>query len=366
MALHTFSDSLKMTLNLKIKGESFKIPGGNIKSCHLNLHSYGFDGRLRFWAPEDQRQDKLIAKFAQPGLIKVELGMTAVHHLPDPPPEPLQVQGLVTTKSVREIAYGEVKKNPVLRRLYEIRFKDPAQVLWQQHFPSDLFVKTTMKAVINDQVAEDMTLEMNWDVLDQEHPMICLGLGGPNNTASFYDFLWAYLAFNDGILRYDYGTHTYKITGEKDSQGEAVSFLPKDIAGIVTRFPETARHNVNLLNGLAEGPATEAITQEQAVTSIHRDILVRMPIQSDVAARKTLETGKLKIRDPELVVDFGQFPLKTFRPGSLFKLKDTVWSQDTLYYNKEYRAFQLWLRADVIEPGSDTDLDTEFTQYRVK
>lgn len=366
MALHTFSDSLKMTLDLQIKDESFTIPGGNIKTCHLNLHSYGFDGRLRFWAPADQRQDKLIATFATPDLIKVELGITAVHNLPDPPLEPLQVKGLVTTKSVREVAFREVRDTPVLRRLYEIRFKDPAQVLWQQHFPSDLFVKTTMKAVINAQVVEDISLDMDWDVLDQEHPMICLGLGSPTNTAGFYDFLCAYLAFNDGTLTYDYETHAYKITGTKDNKGEAVSFLPHDIAGIVTRFPETVRHNVNVLNGLADGPATEAIIQEQAVNGIHRDILVRMPIQSDLTARKTLETGKLKIRDPELVVDFGQFPLKTFRPGSLFKLKDGVWSNDTLYFKKEYRVFQLWLRADAIESSSDNDLDTEFTQYCVQ
>ena len=366
MECHTFSDSLKLSLDLQIGDDIFTIPGADIKRCHLNLYLYGFDGYLSFRIPADGREDTLITPFTTLDLIKVNLGIIAVYNLPDPPPEPLQVQGVVTTKSVREVSYPAARDNPVLQRLYEIHFKDLAQVLWRQHFPTALFTQTTMKAIIAAQTVEGMSLEMDWDVLDQEQAMICLGLGSPANTASFYDFLTAYLAFNDGMLTYDYATQTYQITGKKSTDGEAVSFLPQDIARIVTTWPETDRHNVHLLNGLADNPATEAITQEQAVTGIRHDRLVRMPIPSHLNARKQLETAKLKTRGPELVVDFGQFPLQTFRPGSFLKLDAVTWSKDALYVGVTYRAFRIRLCADAINPNPEDDFDPEFTQYRVQ
>ncbi len=366
MDFHTVADSLELSLTLAITGNVFTIPGANIKTCHLNLYPYGFDGYLSFWLPVDQRDDTLISPFSSFDLITIELSIIAVHNLPQPAPEPLAVKGLVTTKSVRDCAYSEVQNNPVLHRQYNLHFKDPAQVLWQQHFPTDLVVGSTMETLISAQTPDEIPISIDWDVLQSEQPLICLGLGGPMNHASFYDFLVSYLATHNGLLIYNYGTQTYQITGTKVDDSNATSFLPQDIAQLITSWPETRRHNLNVLNGLADNATISVITQDQAVTGIQHDLLVRQPIQSDLDARKTLETTKLTVRDPELMVDFSQFPLQTFRPGSLFKLDHNTWSPETLYVGTTYRAFQLHLRADAINPSPDHHLDETFTQYHLQ
>jgi len=188
-----FSEALQLDLDLVIKRDLFKITGASIKSFHLDLKSYGFEAKAEFTVSSDVTVDNLFLRFIQPDPIEARLSIRGVHNLPKPPPEPLVVTGLVTWKSVREVVFEEVEDRPVLLRHYAIHFKDPAQVLWRQHFPTLLYADDTMEDVIKMQVAKGVSLRMDWGVLGKEKAMICLSLGAASNGASFYDFLLWYL-----------------------------------------------------------------------------------------------------------------------------------------------------------------------------
>jgi len=358
-----FAESLKITLELNIKGESINVPGANVKKCRLELHNYGFKGHLVFWAPSDQREDTLFSKFATTDLIGINLSLEAVYNMPDSAPDPIEVKGIVTEKAVKEVVIKGVEENPVLYRKYEVFFKDPAQVLWTQHFPSDLVVSTAMKDVIDSQVVEGITLEMDWDVLTTVRPMICLGLGAQNNEASFYDFLISFITFNNGVLIYDYKNNKYLIKAEKESDGDAGSVGPEDMEINEIKWFPVYRNNINMRNGLADGPVTEAITQDQAVDGINKEILVRIPVQDHYTSLKTLETDKLKIRDYEVEVDLKRYPEETFVPGSFIKFESKGWGDDMFLLNKEFRIYQVVFDTLAVDQNPEKDIDYEFTQY---
>ncbi|MCP4582201.1 MAG: hypothetical protein GY839_11350 [candidate division Zixibacteria bacterium] len=363
MDISQFTESLELALELTIDDDSFTIPGGNVKSLKLNLHNYGFDGDLVFWETSDQHEDKLISAFAANDLIDVTLSVKGVHNLPSSPPDPLTIKAIVTAKQVHEEYVPDVKQHPVMYRKYTIKFEDPAHVLWKQHFPTDLFITACMKDVIEAQVVEGIELTFDWPTLDETKPMICLGLGGPGNEASFYDFLIHYLTVNDGILTYDYEDQSYIISGEKSSEGETVSFLPHEIKAVQMRWPETARHNVNILNALYENATTEPITQDQAADGINHDQLIVEPIQSRFDSLKELETRKLKIHGPELTADTLSYPYKIFWPGTIVELKGKAWSKDLLTDDNQYRIFSQALMVEAVNADPENDLDQKFTQY---
>ncbi len=358
-----FSESLKLNLKLNIKGETINVPGANVKKCRLELHNYGFEGHLVFWAPSDQRKDDLFTKFASPDLIGISLGINAVYNMPDPAPDPIEIKGLVTEKSVKEIFYPGVKKNPVLYRKYEVYFKDPAQVLWTQHFPSDLVVKTTMKDVIESQVVEGISIEMDWDILTKQRPMICLGLGAQRNEASFYDFLISFISFYNGVMIYDYKNNKYKIKGEKEIEGQPGNLGPEDIEVNQIKWFPVFRNNIKMRNGLAEGPVTEPIIQEQAVEGINKEILVRIPVQDHFTSLKTLETNKLKVREFEVEVDLKKYPELAIVPGSLVRIKSSGWGDKMFILDKEFRTYNIVYESMAVDQNPENDIDCEFTQY---
>ena len=93
-----FADSLDASLNLTISGNSFKIPGGNIKGFHAEVHSYGFNCRVSFIVSSEKETDNPFSNFTKTDLIEANLQLT-----PHWPPQgsqlqPLSLTGLVTDK----------------------------------------------------------------------------------------------------------------------------------------------------------------------------------------------------------------------------------------------------------------------------
>jgi len=152
------SDSLKISLQLTISNQVFQIPGGNIKNCRLNLFSYGFDGELDFWLSSGTGKDDLFRKFVKPDLMEVRISVRGVHNLPSPEPDPLVIRGVVTDKSVREVSYKDVSGAPVLQRNYRISFQDTPQVLWKQHFPTELYTEKSIADILEANAAEGISL----------------------------------------------------------------------------------------------------------------------------------------------------------------------------------------------------------------
>jgi hypothetical protein len=377
-------DSLAFTLVLKINGKSETVPGANVKQCQMDLSSYGFSGSLGFWLPAEQRDDNLISQFSNEDLIEIDLSIMPVLHLPEPAPEPLKIIGVVTDKSVTELHYRALSERPVLYRYYQLKFADPARVLWQQHFPCELYVKQSMSSVIKAQIPELFKVDLKLDLLDDLQPMICLGLGKRQNvnvgginqhtltsakqslsTASFYDFLIDYLDTKNAFLIYDYSQQKYLISDEKIPLTDNKGFLPHEVNTVSTCWPESCRSNTQLLNGVADNSQTELLENSLAVDGIRQDLLVRFPIASSFTNKKSDELKKLAEHGNELSVQFSQWPLQSFYPNIGYKVDNKVWGDKALYSNQSYRAYQLKINIQAVDSNQENDIDTEFTQYQL-
>jgi hypothetical protein len=361
-----FSEALQLNLDLAIEDDLFRIPGGSIKNCQVHLYSYGFDGKADFWISSDISKDKLFSRFTRPDQIEARLSIQGVYNLPLPRPEPLVVKGPVTWKSVREVDFEEVKGHPVLFRHYAIHFQDPARVLWSQHFPTALNVNAKMEDVIKAQVVEDISLTMDWDALEKQRPMICLGQGAAGNAASFYDFLMWYVTSENGVFTYDSHEQTYSLSGKKNAQGPKVSLLPQEVEEVLVHLPETCRHSVKVLNAYSETPRSEDITQDQAVSGTRRDVLLRTSIASQFDGRRSLEAHRLKNREHEIELVLKEFPAKTFRTGSVVTLDKRTWSKHVFPHTKKYRVYEIHLNARAKTQAPVQELDTEFAAYNAE
>lgn len=362
-----FADALELTLNLTIKGKTFNILGGNVKSFTIDLHSYGFTSHFTFWVSDEKEKDTLFALFTKQDLIEVLLEV-APHFKPkNKQLEPIKLQGLVTQKNIlteRTIESIHIKGHPVLYRYYEIAFADPAYVLWRQHFPCDLMVDKSVKDLLNAHKGS-VELKYDWDVLDDKFAIIALPLGIEKNTASFYDFVFWYVASLNGVLSYDCNANSYTLSKNKSADGKPIPLRKAELHDYTIAFPETVRHTVNLLNAYSKDPKHKQITQSQSVDGVHHDCLVRFPIASDFEKRSAVETQKLKIREHELHVTFCRFPLMTYNTGCLIKFEKNTWSAEVFPYNKVYRVRDIFLKANSVERELTADHNMPYARYNI-
>lgn len=361
-----FSDTLRLQLNVTINSDIVPIPGGNIKNCQLNLYTYGFDGKLDFWISSASTRDALFSKFIKPDLIEVRLTIQGVYNLPSPAPEPLVIVGIVTNKSVREITYKDVSGNPVLERHYEIYFQDAPQVLWKQHFPTELYIEKKMADILKANAVEGISLEMEWDALKRKQAMTCLGLGNDLNEASFYDFLMWYVKRYNGVCTYNYNTQSLKLSNRKTKEKSRISFHPAEIDDLCIHMPETCRQNIRILNAYSELPKNIEVTQDQAVSGTSRDILLRTEIVKELDVRKNLEASKLHYRQHEIELGLKQFPAKTFGIGSAVKFETGEWSDKIYLRGKTYRVYEIRLTANAEKQGVDDNLNADFAKYNME
>ena len=128
-------------------------------------------------------------------------------------------------------------------------------------------------------------------------------------------------------------------------------------------MPETYRKNIRILNAYSESPKKIEVTQDQAVTATSKDIILRTGIGKDLDIRKNLEASKLRYRQHEIEMGLKQFPLKTFRIGSMVKFEPEEWSDETFYQNKVYRVHEVRLTASAEKQEADHNYNADFTIY---
>lgn len=364
-----FTDRLAVTLTLSIGGTEHAIPGGSVKELALDLRSYGFSGSLAFLVQDDQAHgggftDDLVTDFLKPDLIEVSLEVAAVLAAPQDGDEiqSISLAGLVTEKAVTEHLFHEVTDAPVLVRRYRIAFADPAQVLWTQHFPCQLYTSKSMVDVINDHLGEKIEVSFDFSALTTAQPLVFLHL--PRSAgASFWDFLCWYLDGRAGVLAYDYAEGTYLVAAAKSEDGTAIKLFGDDLAAVELRFPEVPRYAPQVLNSYAGGPRTEAVTQAQAQTGIRSDILLRTPIAQDVDAEITLQRTLAVIPSYEAHVRFARMPTEALVPGALVEVPAANrWSSESSLAGVTWRVRRLSLRATA-RGGFGGDLQLESTGY---
>lgn len=368
-------ECLALTLTLTINGQQYQIPGANVKVCELSAFRYGFNGKLEFYLPNDQRPDALLSAFVGAELISIDLSIKPVLNLPSPAPQAFQVKALVSEKALHEQAYRELKGAPVLYRYYRMVFCDPAQFIWQQHYPSELYVDTTMASVIKAQVFSPITLDIDFPPADTTLPLVCLALGnadhissqqtGQHNQASFYDFLLTYVSDNNGYFTYDYTKHSYQISAEEPSLKQSKAYFPHDIARIQHYWPPIKRSVTHLLNATADNQQNIAVPEDLAIDGLKYDLIMRHTLDAQFEQHKGRLTTRIQTNGPFLHVHFTQWPLHNCWPECEIQLEPEVDGQDFLHSNRSYRCHSLFVSLVALEPQPEQDIDLEFTRYQL-
>jgi hypothetical protein len=363
MTQQLVKERLAVTLTLTIGGKAHKIIAGSMKRFSLELWSWGFEGEAEFLLLDTQGRggqdkDALLADFLKADLVKVALEVKAV--LPETSGQPthtaLKVEGYVTEKALVEQAITTGGSNLILHRRYSIRFVDAARLLWRQHHPCVLYTQKTLKDVLDAHKGEKIGLTYDWPVLTATQPLIFLGLD-PQDGASFYDWVLWLVHGRLGVFTYDYTAQGYKFAAAKDASGTPVALKEDNLASLELLLPEVIRHDVNVLNAVAEGPRTEAVTQEQAVSGIRQDVLLVTAISDEVDARVTLETNRLKPRGPEVEVVWRSFPEKAVAPGALVKLPaNDAWGAGGVAKNETFRIRGLRLSGEVTNEQGEEEV----------
>ncbi len=362
-----FTDTLEMQLVLTINDNEIKVPGANIKGIDLHLYPYGFDAQLNFWVSAYAGdQDELIDLFLKDDLINVSLEMTPRFKQQNYELETLHLQGIVTTKAILAetiIDNVELKDAPVLYRRYQIDFADPAQVLWQQHFPFDLLVDQSVSDLIEANNIEEIALNCAWESLNTVYAINTLPGAAQKNEASFYDFIIWFTATNNGVFWYDHNNNQYHLTDSKNDQGEAIILTKNEVANQQIHFPATARHEDRLLNAYSEGPTKKPIANAQKVNGLKRDLLVRMPVLKDFNDFYNLESTKPKKRAYELIFTHNHLPQTAWYPGLFAKIEEDLWSDKIFIYGNEYRIDKISIRARAVNEDIEDERNMPYSRY---
>lgn len=358
-----FAQELAIELKLTIGETAFSVPCGQVKNLAIELNSYGFDVSVDFWLLA--RVDLLFIPFSEKTLAQAYFLVQAYYNDPSVPPLPIALTGYVYEKGLTEVTIPTVDNIPMLYRHYFIKFCDPATLFWRQHFPSQLFVDKTMTDVIDAHKGDKITITYDFTPLTVQKPILMLGLGESRNSASFYDFLMWYLDAQNGILAYDSLLNAYKIVAAKVDVGEAQPVGDTELASWQVVFPETVRHNVNLLNGYTENADKQEIVNTEVVTGIRKDILVIMPVSDQFSARATLEESRLILREHEVELNFRDYPTITVRPGHLITLAGGNWGVGHFTFSKVYRVWQTSIKATAKGQEALDDQDKSVAGYNV-
>ncbi|MFC1706083.1 hypothetical protein ACFL59_04565 [Planctomycetota bacterium] len=359
-----FTEGLKIGLALTVDGTAYKIRGGQVKNLSIDLHVFGYEADLDFWVSCDDRTDVLYEFFTTPSLIQVGLTLASADEPEEDAPDALTLTGFVTGKRLFEETYEKVGSK-VLYRRYWLRFADPAQVFWHQHFPCELYTDSNMKAVFEAQKGEKISITYDMPALETNHPVIFLGLGTPGNETSFYDFLMWYTASQNAVWTYNSYTNSYTLSQEKEAVGDAGALDTRDVDGPEIVFPETPRFNLKVVNALARDSEAKDVTQDQAVTGIRRDVLLRTPVKAHFDDRCAIEEAGLVLPEHELKLVFRRFPTITFRPGSYVAFAEEAWSSELYYKSSTYRVGECSLQLSAVDQEHTKDLDAEVSEYDI-
>lgn len=360
-----FLNRLVVTLELTIGSKKHTVVAGNIKNIHLDYHSWGYTCSLDWWVIclKAQSEDTLFADFIKSDLIEVKLTIDRKFDKVGETAEPIVLKGLGTDKAAHERAFGDLSGAPVLHRHYSLQFADRAQVLWRQHFPCSLYVDKTIKDLIDDHKPKGVKVTYSWSAANTKHAVLSLGLGGPGNEASFYDFLWWLLARENASLYYDGAKDSYEIGSAKKSLTKEED-LPRDgIELLEAYFPPTDRAEVTVLNGCTEvGTKEKKVANANKATGVRRNYLIVSSVNADINTRGTLETNRHKANEPEAHVYFGRYPAVGLMPALTVVFNDG-WSDKIFQNKKKYRIESMHVRAEAESRAATDDAEDPSNSY---
>lgn len=356
-----FSENVALTLKLTIDNTIVEIPGANIKSWSVSMRSWGFSAELSFWLDAKKNRDTLFAHFIKDKPIEVSLQIAKSYYETKPAPKPLQLEGWVTGRALWEQDAPGISGEPILFRKYTIEFSDIAAVLWPQHRPVEVLADTTLEKVIKANIPAGLKLKMNWNALKAKHGIVCLGLGGTEE--SFYDFI-AWLAESwAGHFYYDYPTKTYQLASKKKKVSKKEEIGAADCDSLILHYPQRKRFSSAILNSHTLDTSTTKVEQELGLSSIRHDLMLHSPLSATAKNLKTIETKRLESRDYQLRISFACFPEMYLAPGEGYVLGRDDFSSNTKPFGKTFRGLSFDMSAQAIKAEAEDDLDLESTQY---
>ncbi|EFI34726.1 conserved hypothetical protein [Desulfonatronospira thiodismutans ASO3-1] len=364
-----FTDAIELNLKLTISQKSVDIAAGNVKLWELDLHNWGFTGRAEFAVSLVHEDDSLFELFTGSETVQVELKFKPYYIPEGTSVEYVELKGLVTHKAItaeQTIERGPLKGNPVVYRMYEIFFVDPAQAVWKCHRPLELMTDKSVKDLLQAHKTSRINLNFQWKVLNEKLPMLALYLGSEAGKADFYDFVMWYVDTRNGIWSFDASKNSYTLSETKDTEGEPDNLNKDAVQSLRMDFPEPPRERLRLLNSFAENPQTKKIENKLAMEGITRDILVNYPVTSDLNNREALEKKRQKIREHELLLYFSSYPMLCLIPGKFLKLEKGLWSENLYTTGKTYRIRSLHIKAGATDANPDSDRDMPFNRYEME
>ncbi len=359
-----FQEELRIELTLTLGGQSFSIPGGQVKHVAVHLTQHGFTASVSFWTALEKQDEPLFTAFQKPDLAQVRLSLTAVDPSLDSPPAPILLQGLARARRLSAETHGSLQGSERVFRHYTLEFADAAQVLWRQHRPIELVTDTSLQEVLDAHKAS-LQISYDWALLRQKQPMLCLALGADAPEVSFYDFVLWYVDSNHGVFCYDSQRNEYLLAESKPSSGQAAPLGPLRVGSMRVRLPPPIRHGTRVLNAVAEQPTTTPIPQDQAATGVSHDVLLRTPLTSEAEQRQKLEKSRLQLRQRQLEVSFKQFPAVDVFPGALLRLEGSLWPSTLTGLDDDQRVLELDLEAHAELEGPHDEQQASTARYSV-
>lgn len=356
---------LEVALDLTLGGTVFSVPAGNIKRLSFEVLPYGFCVQLSFWfvCTAEASEDKIFAQFIKPDLATAQLAIDRKFDSVGEQCEPLVLKGLLHGKRFEERAFEALSGQPVLHRHYHVEFADRAQVLWKQHFPTALYVDSSLSALIDANLPAGVRLSHQWSAGKVSSPVLSLALGS-GGRASFYDYLHWLLEQHHAGLFYDAKQDRYVIADSKQEFGKAVQFVPEDLQQVEVVLPTVVRSSCSVLNGSAAVTTREAtIENSQKVSGVKRQCYMRSSVAADLSASKKREALRQAQGQVRAVVTFGRYPSTTMGSNLLAKLTDlpkTVFSQA-----QPFRVTHIECCAEAESLLATDDVDDESNSYQI-
>lgn len=357
---------LLVSLELDLAGSRFSIPAGNIKRFALRLDPYGFTAQLSFWfiCLKDESEDKIKAKFVLPEVALAKLTIDRGFDTVGESADPLLLQGLVVSRDFSERVFEGMTGQPVLQRNYALSFADRAQVLWRQHFPTALYVDSTLAALIDENTPDGVQLTHAWQASAVRHPVLSLPLGASAQGASFYDYLHWLLNRHQAGLLYDYQADAYTISDKKREFGAEVESEPKDVREWRTVLRPPCRSTISVLNGSTlAGTGEQTLTHASSVAGVKRQYLMRSSVDNDLGERAKLEAKRHAPRALGARVTFARFPSTTMRPN--LALKCGQWSAAAYHVAYKFRVCHVRLDAEATSQLPTDDAEDPSNAYLV-
>lgn len=313
-------DDLEGTVSLTVDGEVFKIPLGNINLLEFFLRPWGFEGKLGWVVTCDSQPDKFNAPFQKNKPIKAEFDlMVGLAGSDSSDRVPLKLDAWITGRHFKEQLAENIrlKSNKELLRYYHVNFIDPARLFWKQHFPQKLYANTTYKAIFTEQSPTEISLKMDWDVLEKQKQQIMItAIPEGRGRSSFYDFVMWFVYQQNGVFYYDYANKQYVISGKKPTASgkPAATIAFNQIAAYEMNLANIDYASIEVINASATNAKKESQSGEDVLKPIVRDYLSIW----DIPAQFTADCELIKSRpgDIKTVVnlDLAALPLVMMVP----------------------------------------------------